>query len=309
MARVFDFWLRRARVGTPGLPTETMVRVAQRWIAPVVRLAFRPTFEGVENLPTSGPYLLVANHSAGLGVAEIGAVIVSWLERFGVSRPLAGMAHVFFFGSFPMSRVLTALGAIPSTRAHTEAALRAGTPVLVFPGGDHETLRPIWQAHRVDFGGRKGFLRIARATGVPVVPMAIRGAHFTAPILFRVPRAVSALFILPAVTGGWRWSVSLLAVLAVAAVIAFGGALGVPLQIALSWALLGSPLMMLPWIPATIRIRIGAPMEAPDLFRGGDDDGELAAAYDRVIGEMQSLVDAQGATRAREPSAAGRSPR
>jgi 1-acyl-sn-glycerol-3-phosphate acyltransferase len=55
--------------------------------------------------------------------------------------------------------------------------------VLIFPGGDHEAFRPVWQAYRVDMANRKGFLRIARRAWVPIVPLGIRGSQFALPIL------------------------------------------------------------------------------------------------------------------------------
>lgn len=286
-------WLAHARLGTPGQASPSVVRFFERFVAPMVRLAHRPTFEGTEQLP-EGPYLLIANHSAGLGIAEIETIIVSWLARFGTSRPLAGMAHVFSFVAFPISRVLVGLGAIPSTRAHVEAALRGGVPVLAFPGGDHEALRPLWQANRVDLAGRKGLLRIARGLQVPIVPMGIRGSHFTAPILFRVPRVLAPLLVFPVVFGGNRWSISLLAALSIAAVLVFGHAWPWPVQAIVCWVIAGSPLMFQPWIPARIRIRIGRPLFPATLFPVGDGEPELDAAYQRVTAEVQALVDGTG---------------
>ncbi len=300
MGHPVERWLRFARLGEPGRADEATASVFRRWIGPIVRTAYRPTFEGVHNLPETGAYLLVANHSAGLGLAEIGAFIVSWLERFGTSRPIAGMAHVFAFAAFPTSRLLPAIGAIPSTRSHVESALRAGVPILAFPGGDHETLRPLWQAHRVDLGGRKGFLKIARAAGVPIIPMGIRGSHFTAPVLFRIPRVLTPLLVFPLLAGASRWSVSLLAFVGVALVLVLGHRLGAAFQAALCWVIIGSPLGFLPWFPAKIRMRIGAPMPSSSLFPAGDGDEDLDAAYARVVGALQALVDAQRPSTSRE---------
>jgi 1-acyl-sn-glycerol-3-phosphate acyltransferase len=84
-------------------------------------------------------------------------------------------------------------------------------------------LRPLWQYDRVDFGGRVGFLRIAREAGVPVVPLGIRGGHLTAPILFR-SRALATLLVAPRLIGQKRRGVSLLGLLVAVAIMAAGPA-------------------------------------------------------------------------------------
>ena len=53
----------------------------------------------------------------------------------------------------------------------------------------------------------------------------------------------------------------------------------------LVWAWLCCPLPMLPWIPATIRFRIGTAVEPDELFSGSLDE-----AYERVVREVQELV-------------------
>jgi 1-acyl-sn-glycerol-3-phosphate acyltransferase len=267
-----------------------LVRLVRRYLAPVVDACHRPTLAGVEHLPASGPFLLVANHSAGLGVAEIMSILVLYLRHVGEHRPLAAFTHPLGHRVYPMTVALRHLGAVPSTYAAAAATLAAGIPLLVFPGGDHETLRPIWQYDRVDFGGRLGFLRIAREAGVPVVPLGIRGGHLTAPILFR-SRALATLLVAPRLIGQKRWGVSLLGALVGAALLAAGPG---PwwLRAALALLFAGSPLSFLPWIPWTLRLRIGAPIAAADLFpaRDGTDD-ELRRALGRVEAAVQSLVD------------------
>jgi 1-acyl-sn-glycerol-3-phosphate acyltransferase len=278
-----------------GRPDALAVAVLRRVVRPLVRVAFRPTIEGLERLPRDRPFLLVANHSAGVGLAEILAFASLYVQRFGAGRPLAGFAHPIGFRVWPLSWVLRRVGAVPSTYDAAHAALAAGVPLLVFPGGDHETLRPLWQAGRVDFGGRKGFLRIARRAGVPIVPMGIRGSHLTAPVLVR-SRALAWMLVLPRLMGLKRWGVSVLG-LAGAAILA-----ALPVAAAARAALLGlwlaSPLVFLPFVPWTIRFRVGPPIEADALF--GDDtrddarretDDALEDALDRVQRAVQALVD------------------
>ena len=53
------------------------------------------------------------------------------------------------------------------------------------PGGDYEVFRPSWERHKVDFGGRKGYVKLAREAGVPIVPVASVGGQEAALFLDR----------------------------------------------------------------------------------------------------------------------------
>ena len=66
-------------------------------------------------------------------------------------------------------------------------------PVLVYPGGDWETHRPSWESDKVDFAGRKGFIRLALDAGVPIVPVVSIGGQETALFLSRGAGLAKAL--------------------------------------------------------------------------------------------------------------------
>ena len=68
------------------------------------------------------------------------------------------------------------------------AALGKGAALLVYPGGDHETYRPSWHSGEIDFGHRSGFVRLALATDVPIVPVVAIGGQETALFLTRGER-------------------------------------------------------------------------------------------------------------------------
>ena len=265
-----------------------MARAADS-IGPFVRLAHRPTLEGLENLPASGAYLLVANHSGGIALSELTALVWLWRTKAGPGRKLAAMGHPFGFSIWPISSLVRRLGVIPSTRELALATLAQGIPLLVFPGGDFETSRPIWQANRVQFAGRKGFLRIAREAKVPVVPMGIRGSAWTAPNLWR-SRLLSWLLVLPRLVGVRQYPLTVVGL--------FGALVAALLPVhpaaraLLAWAWIGSLFAFLPWIPARIRFRIGPPLHPGELYPGdADDDRQLELAYQRVESSVQALVD------------------
>ncbi|HEY3446918.1 MAG TPA: 1-acyl-sn-glycerol-3-phosphate acyltransferase [Myxococcales bacterium] len=282
------WWAARAHPGEPGQLSPSIARAFDR-LGGLIRIAHAPTIEGLENLPESGAFLLVANHSGGIAVSEIASFGWLWRSRIGADRKLAGLGHPFGFSLWPISFFVRRLGMVPSTREHALAALARGIPVLVFPGGDYETSRPIWQATRVQFAGRKGFLKLAREAKVPVVPMGIRGSAFTAPNLWR-SRLLAWLLVIPKLVGVRQFPLTALGLLG-----ALAAAL-LPIHPAaralLAWAWVGSLFALLPWIPARIRFRLGKPIPSEELFPSGtEDERQLALAYQRVESEVQALVD------------------
>lgn len=280
-------------IPNPGQPTPEIVEKTRRFLLPVVKACHRPTLTGTENLPEGKPYLLVANHSAGTGVAEILCFLALYLRDVGAHRPLAGFALPLSFHMPGTRTLLRDIGAIPSTYEAARRTLDAGVPLLVFPGGDHETLRPVWQLNTVDFGGRTGFLRIAREANVPVVPMGIRGSHMTCPILFR-SKWLASFLVLPRLFGLKRWGISLSALIGAALILAFVP-LALPWRLLLVYLWLPSPLTLLPFIPWTIRERIGTPIPPEELFPAGmDDAAQLQHALAKVQGAVQELVDRRG---------------
>lgn len=280
---------RRARYesldyGEPGVADGEFVRRLDRWLGPWARYWIRPSWEGTEHLPEHGPYMIVANHSGGGGV-EVLCLVLLWWRAFGTTRPIAGFAHPLAWRLPIMSSLVKRLGIVPSTYPAARHAIERGVPLVVFPGGDHEAFRPIWQARRVDFGGRKGFLRIAREHRIPIVPMAIRGSHVTVPIVWR-SRLLAWLLIWPRLAGVKRVPVTVLGLVACAACAVVGHAAGgVGLGVLgawLSWTVIPSP--WIAWVPSRVRMRLLPPIPPEEL---GDD---LDLAYARVTGALQAAM-------------------
>lgn len=285
-------WTARITVDAPGRFAPALVTLANRVSGPLLRLLHRPSLRGLENLPVDGPYLLVANHSGGVAAAELSSFFTLWLQEFGVNRPLAGFTLPLTFHVFPFNRLLRAGGAIPSTYEAARQALAADVPILVFPGGDHEALRPVCQANRVDFGGRAGFLRIAAEAGIPIVPLGIYGSHYTAPVLWR-SKMLSKLLVLPNLIGLKRWALTVLGV-AGAGVILFGqGKRPLGQRLLLTWLWLSSPLVFLPWVPWTIRMRIGEPLDIRDLLGEENSGVDEKVRFERALASVEAAVQAE----------------
>ena len=265
----------------PGQANPALMQWLVKWVGPLIRLAFRPSIKGWAHLPSDRAFLLVANHSAGMGLAELASIVDLYYRQYGHTRPLAGFALALAFRLWPLSWILPALGAVPSTYEDAYKTLEAGVPMLVFPGGDHETLRPIWQANQVDFNGRKGFLKIAQQAQVPIVPMGIYGSHYTAPMLYRA-RWLAWVLVLPRVVGLKRWGISLLDVLVALVLMACGLPWYVVLGVTWWWTC--SPMAFLPIVPATIRMQIGEPIPPPA------KDGDLDVLRHKVERTIEALL-------------------
>jgi len=295
-----------ARLAPPS--TDGTIRPWAAWmvkkpIGALCRVAFRPSVAGWEHIPAEGGCLLVANHSGG-GLADVLVLAEAWLRQHGAERPVAGMAHPLVMIVPGLRDLFAALGAIPSTREAAEKALGEGRAVLVFPGGDHESFRPIWQAGRVDMAGRKGFLKLARTCQVPIVPIGISGSHYTLPILWR-SELLPRLLVVPRLLGVKRFPITLTGVVTgAAAFAAVLPVLGVPGGVVAAVLCVASPVSwFLPVVPWSIKVKIGEAIPPEALF----PDDDLAAPYVRVEGAVQRLVDelrgvVQGTTASRRTS-------
>jgi 1-acyl-sn-glycerol-3-phosphate acyltransferase len=152
-------------------------------MGPLFRTYFRGEVRGLHHIPPEGPVLLVGNHSGGTMIADTFVFTVCFYEHFGPDRRFHQLAH-------DIAARLPGLGIRPygTVRASHENARRAfetGAAVLVYPGGDYETFRPSWHSDRIEFGGRRGFIRLALEGGVPIVPVVAIGGQETGLFLTR----------------------------------------------------------------------------------------------------------------------------
>ncbi len=233
-------------------------------------LYFRAEVRGLGNVPEEGPVLLVGNHSGGNLTPDTAVFTLAFSTYFGVERVFHQLAHNLVL-SMPGLSFLRKYGTVAASQENARKALQAGAAVLVYPGGDYEVHRPSWQGGRVDFGGRKGFLRLALDEGVPIVPVVSIGGQETSLFLSRGERLAQGLRL----DKLFRLKV-------------------LPISIALPWILnVGDMAGHLP-LPAKITVEALPPI---DLHREFGADPDLDEVYDHLVRQMQETLDALAAER------------
>src|SRR3984885_2657690 len=230
-------------------------RVLPLWRAAMATY-FRGEVRGLDNIPESGPALLVGNHSGGTMIADTFVFATAFYTRFGPDRRFHQLAHDIA-ARMPATGTRR-WGTVAASHENAGKAFDRGAPVLVYPGGDYETFRPTWHLDRIEFGGRKGFIKLATERGVPIVPVVAIGGQETALFLTRGQRAAQLT--------GWA-KLTRIKVLPVALAPPFGlSVLDLPPRLPL---------------PAKVTIEVLPPINLAERF---GPDAEHGHVYDEILG-------------------------
>ena len=186
-ARVLALLAQRIAAGRADTSRQRDPDFIRRQLPAIARYAsyFTPEVRGLDNLPADGPVLVVGNHSCLFYMPEVWVGGQAVLSRRGIGAPAYVLAYDLLFALPAIGPVLRRLGVVPASTGEAESALARGACVLVYPGGDLEACRQWTQRDKVDFGGRKGFVRLALRCGVPVVPVVAHGGHHAVVVLAR----------------------------------------------------------------------------------------------------------------------------
>jgi 1-acyl-sn-glycerol-3-phosphate acyltransferase len=233
-------------------------------------LYFRGEVRGLGNVPEHGPVLLVGNHSGGNMTPDTTVFTLAFNTYFGVERAFYQLAHNLVLTAPGLGR-LRKFGTVAASPENAERALASGAALLVYPGGDVEVHRPSWERHRVFFDGRKGWVRLALARNVPIVPVVAVGGQETALFLSR-GEGLARLLRLDRL---FRLKV-------------------LPVSLALPWGLnVGDFLGHVP-LPAKITVEALPPIHLREEF---GEDPDVDEIYDHIVRVMQDTLDALAAER------------
>lgn len=155
--------------------------LARTVAAPIVRLIFRPTIIGRDNVPASGGVVVASNH-----LSFIDSIVISMLAR----RPVSFLAKDEYFTGTGLKgwvsrSFFTSVGAIPVARGAGQAAqdaldaglakIEAGGAFSIYPEGTRSRDGRLYR-------GKTGVAWLALTAGVPVVPVALTGTQNLQPV-------------------------------------------------------------------------------------------------------------------------------
>ncbi|MFW6869068.1 lysophospholipid acyltransferase family protein [Nocardioides sp. CPCC 206347] len=156
-------------------------------VPPVARAVWRPTIEGIEHVPMSGPVLIASNHLSFADsvvipiVAPRKVVFLAKAEYFTGSGVKGRMSKAWFEG----------LGMVPVDRSDTQAALKSldialevlgrGEAFGIYPEGTRSRDGKLYR-------GRTGIAQLALTAGVPVVPVGLIGTENLQPVDGALPK-------------------------------------------------------------------------------------------------------------------------
>jgi 1-acyl-sn-glycerol-3-phosphate acyltransferase len=156
-------------------------------IGPLLTTVFRPWVTGLENIPRTGPVIVVCNH-----LSFVDSVFLPLM----VDRQMAFLAKSDYFTGTGIKGWLvrffmTSSGQLPIDRSGgkaSEASLNAGLAVLqegkvlaIYPEG---TRSPDGRLYR----GRTGVARMVLEAGIPVIPAAVIDTDKVMPLGATLPR-------------------------------------------------------------------------------------------------------------------------
>ena len=146
----------------------------------IFKLIFRLRIIGSKNIPKTGPFVIVANHSSLLD----GFILVSFV------RPkITFMSAAYLFKMPFVGNVLRGVGAIPVQGKGSDIklikkaikVLQSGGVLGIFPEGRITK-------EEDDFSAKAGAAYLAIKADVPIIPMAIKGANKVLPLGAKFPK-------------------------------------------------------------------------------------------------------------------------
>ncbi|MGZ3722914.1 MAG: lysophospholipid acyltransferase family protein [Bdellovibrionales bacterium] len=159
-----------------GANRETLLyKLLPHFFLELMKTYFRVQVEGGEHLPHRGRAIITPNHS---GVSGFDAMVLHHEVMRASGRYPRVLTHHLWFLNKTTAIPANKLGFIEATTENGMKALVKNQIVVLFPEGEYGNFKPSSKAYQLqEF--KRGFVRMALATGAPIIPCLILGAEET----------------------------------------------------------------------------------------------------------------------------------
>ncbi|MCI0384069.1 lysophospholipid acyltransferase family protein [Streptomyces sp. CNQ085] len=165
-----------------GYDADLTGHVLMSMLRPVYGKYFRVEVLGVENIPSEGGALVVANHSGTLPLDAL-MLQVAVHDHHPAERALRLLAADLVFMLPVVNELARKAGHTLACAEDAQRLLERGEVVGVMPEGFKGLGKPFSERYKLQRFGRGGFVSTALRTGAPIVPCSIVGAEEIYPMV------------------------------------------------------------------------------------------------------------------------------
>jgi 1-acyl-sn-glycerol-3-phosphate acyltransferase len=165
-----------------GYDPELTDQVLMSLLRPLFEKYFRVEVKGIENIPSEGGALVVANHSGTLPLDGL-MMQVAVHDHHPAGRHLRLLAADLVFVLPVVNELARKAGHTLACAEDAERLLRRGEVVGVMPEGFKGIGKPFGDRYKLQRFGRGGFVSTALRAGTPIVPCSIVGAEEIYPMI------------------------------------------------------------------------------------------------------------------------------
>jgi 1-acyl-sn-glycerol-3-phosphate acyltransferase len=161
-------------------------------LRPLYEKYFRIEARGMDNVPSTGGALIVANHSGTVPI-DSAMTTVALHDHHPAKRHLRMLAADLVFTMPVVAPMARKSGATLACNDDAERLMKAGELVGVWPEGFKGIGKPFRERYKLQRFGRGGFVSAALRSGVPIIPCSIVGAEEIYPLVGNIPTVARAL--------------------------------------------------------------------------------------------------------------------
>jgi 1-acyl-sn-glycerol-3-phosphate acyltransferase len=165
-----------------GYDQELTDQVLMSLIRPLYEKYFRVEVKGIENIPSEGGALIVANHSGTLPLDGL-MLQAAVHDEHPAGRHLRLLAADLVFVLPVVNELARKAGHTLACAEDARVLLERGELVGVMPEGFKGIGKPFGERYKLQRFGRGGFVSTAMRAGAPIVPCSIVGAEEIYPMI------------------------------------------------------------------------------------------------------------------------------